>query len=240
MNMVVSKLGRGLAALPLALALPAPLFAQAREAGATRLDLVAEAAVEQAPDLAIIGAGVVSTAPTATQATAEAARRLQSALAALRAAGVAPRDIRTGSIGLNPQYRYVDGKPPELTGYQATHQLEVRLRDLRRAGSVIDSLVANGVNQLSGPSFAIDDPAPLLDTARTKAMAQARARAELYARAAGLKVKRILSISESGGQAMPPPLPILSARAAQYKADTELVAGEQRLSIIVSVSFELD
>ena len=206
----------------------------------TRLDIIAEGDVVRVPDLALISAGVVTQAPTAGAAMAENAQRMAATVAALRKAGVADRDIQTASISLSPQYRYAENKPPVITGYQASNQVNVRFRDIKRAGAVLDALVAVGANQINGPSLSIDKPEEALDEARAAAMAKARARAELYARAAGLSVKRILAISESGGMAPPPyPMPMVAQARMEKSADSAIEPGEQKLSISLTVSFEL-
>jgi uncharacterized protein len=206
----------------------------------TRLDLVVEGEVTRTPDIATISAGVVTQAASASAAMAENAQRMAAAVAALKRAGIADRDLQTASINLSPQYRYAEARPPELTGYQASNQISVRFRDIKRAGAILDALVAVGANQISGPSFGVDKPETAMDEARIVAMAKARQRAELYAQAAGLRVKRILSISESGGgYAPPPPMPMVAMQRGKAAADTAIEAGEQRLAVSVSVSFEL-
>jgi uncharacterized protein YggE len=233
--------------LPLMLAttsLAAPVAAQeapGRVAAitGTRLDILAEGSVSRAPDVALISAGVVTQAATAAAAMSENASRMAATVAALKRAGVADKDIQTSSISLSPQYRYIENRPPVITGYQASNQVNVRFREIKRAGGILDALVAVGANQINGPNFMVDEPEDALDEARTVAIAKARARAELYARAAGLRVKRILTISEGGGYA-PPPMPMLQARAEKSAADTSIEPGEQRLSVSVSVSFELE
>jgi uncharacterized protein YggE len=207
----------------------------------TRLDIVAVGEATAVPDLATIGAGVVTQAPTASAAMAENARRTGATVAAIRKAGIADRDIRTTAINLSPQYRYADGQPPAITGYQASSRVSVRFRDIKAAGPILDSLVAAGANQIDGPTLTIDQPEPLLDKAREQAIATARARAALYARAAGLQVKRIVAISEGSFEApLPRPVAMMAVRAAAPKADTSIEAGEQKLSISVAVTFELD
>ncbi|HET8613595.1 MAG TPA: SIMPL domain-containing protein, partial [Sphingomonas sp.] len=194
---------RALLAAVVATALVAPAAAQADEAIApitgTRLDITTEGEVTRAPDIATVTAGVVTQAATAQAAMQENAQRMAAAVAALKRAGVADADIRTSSLSLQPQYRYGENQPPVITGYQATNQLSVVFHDIKRAGPILDALVGQGVNQISGPDFALEHPDQALDEARAQAMRKARARAELYAKAAGLSVKKILSISESGG-----------------------------------------
>lgn len=232
--------------LPLSMALMLPAVASAQSPApiqaitGTRLDIVAEGEVVRTPDIATINAGVVTQAASAAQAMSDNARRMSAAVAALKKAGVADRDIQTSSLSLNPQYRYGENMPPVITGYQASNQVSVRFRDIKRAGTILDTLVAVGANQINGPSFGIDKPEAALDEARTAAIAKARARADLYARAAGLSVKRILTISEAGGYSPPPPpMVVMRSMEAKAQADTGIEAGEQKLAVSVAVSFEL-
>jgi uncharacterized protein YggE len=204
----------------------------------TRLDIVAEGEVSRQPDVVTIGAGVVTQAATASEALGENARRMSATVAALRRAGVADRDIQTSSINLSPQYRYGENVPPVITGYQASNQVSVRFRDVKRSGAILDTLVAQGANQINGPSFALDQPDAALDEARVKAVSMARARAELYAKAAGMRVGRILSIRE-GDVAQPSPQPMVMAMRGKMESDTPIQAGEQKLMVAVTVSFEL-
>ncbi|MFS0737690.1 SIMPL domain-containing protein [Sphingomonas sp. 1P06PA] len=204
----------------------------------TRLDIVAEGEVTRVPDVAAISAGVVTQAQTAGQAMSDNAGRMAATIAALKKAGVADRDIQTASINLNPQYRYGENLPPVITGYQASNQVTVRFRDVRRAGAILDALVAVGANQINGPMLSLDKPEAALDEARAAAIAKARARADLYAKAAGLSVRRILAISETGGYEPPRPMPQMMMREAKA-ADTMIEPGEQRLTVSVNVSFEL-
>jgi uncharacterized protein YggE len=207
----------------------------------TRLDIVATGETKRVPDIAVISAGVVTQATDAAGAMRENAQRMSAVVAALRKSGVAERDIATASVSLNPQYRYGENVPPVITGYQAANTVSIRFRDVAKSGTILDTLVAQGANQINGPSLQIDKPEAAEDEARTDAIRKARARADLYAGAAGLKVKRILSISESGGYAPPmPPIAYMRSAMAGKEADTTIVAGEQSVGITVSVSFELE
>lgn len=230
--------------LSLAVALAWPAAAVAQGVGSpvlegTRLDVVATGEVTRVPDLARIGAGVVTQAPTATEALSANAARMSRVVAALKRAGVADRDIQTSAVSLSPNYRYAENQPPTLTGYGASNQVTVRFRDLRATGAILDTLVREDANQISGPSLEISEPEGALDEARVKALAAARARAEVYARAAGMRIARMLSISEGGAGHQPPP-PIYAARAQMADAaETKIVPGEQAVQVSVSVSFEL-
>ena len=95
----------------------------------------------------------------------------------MRRAGGADRDVQTSAISLNPQYRYGENVPPVITGYQAANQVSIRFRDVKRSGAILDTLVAQGANQITGPSFDLDQPDAALDEARGQAVAKARARA---------------------------------------------------------------
>jgi uncharacterized protein YggE len=231
-------------ALLLILATSVPFAAQAQLLPApvlvgTRLDIVATGDVSQVPDIAQVGAGVVTQAGSAANAMAENARRTAATIATLKKAGIADRDIQTSAINLSPQYKYADNQPPVITGYQASNRISVRFRDIRKAGGILDALVAAGANQIDGPSFSIDKPEAVLDEAREKAIVAARARAALYAKATGLRVKRIVSISESVNE--PPRVyPMAMMARAKESVDTAIEPGEQKLSVSVSVTFELE
>lgn len=205
----------------------------------TRLDVSATGEVSRVPDIAIISAGVVTRAATATGAIQQNAARMERVVAALRRAGIAERDIQTSSINLNPEYRYVENRAPQLTGYTASNQLSIRFRDIANSGKILDALVAEGANQINGPSLTIDKPEQALDEARVRALANGRARAELYARALGMRVVRLLSVSENVQYSVPQPMVMMRAEAASGAADTKIVPGEQQLQATVAMSFEL-
>jgi uncharacterized protein YggE len=228
-----------------AAALPASAMAQAVASvpviSGTRLDISATGEVTRIPDLAIISAGVQTLQPTATGAIEENATRMEKVRTALKRAGIDDKDIQTSSINLNPEYRYVENQPPRLTGYRASNTVNVKFRDLKRTGAILDALVAEGANQINGPNLTIDKPEAAYDEARVKAIAAGRARAELYARALGKRVVRLLSVSEGSGYQMPPPMPVAYARdmAAQAVAKTEIDPGTQELQVTLAMSFEL-
>jgi uncharacterized protein len=227
-----------------AASLAAPAAAQqasiTQSIAGTRLDLTATGEVTRVPDVAIISAGVVSRAATATAAIQDSADRSQRVLAALKRAGVADRDIQTGSISLNAEYRYPENQSPQLVGYTASNTLTIRFRDIRNSGKILDALVAQGANQLNGPNLTIDKPEAALDEARSNAVAIGRARADAYARSLGLRVVRVVSINENGGYAVPPAPPPVPMMARAYERDqTRIEPGEQKLQVSLSMTFEL-
>ncbi|HEX8241824.1 MAG TPA: SIMPL domain-containing protein [Allosphingosinicella sp.] len=230
----------GASALPLA-----PAAAQVQTApvllDGTRLDVVATGEVSRVPDVARITAGVVTVAPTATAALAQNGTRMASVRAALKRAGIADRDIQTSSINLYPDYRQdAQGNNPQIVGYRASNEVSVRFRDIANTGKVLDALVAQGANQINGPMLSIDKPEAALDEARTQALANARTRAELYARALGKRVGRILSISEAGANYQPPVIMMRQAARGDVTNSLPIDPGEQSVAVSLSVSFELE
>lgn len=220
---------------------PAPAMAP----GNTLLTVSAEGRATRAPDLAVFSAGVASTGKTAGEALSANAADMNRVIAALKRAGVADRDIQTSNLSLNPVYaeqlRLPDGRtddtPPRITGYQVSDTVIVRQRNLAEFGKVIDTLVSAGANQVNGPSFQIDNSDAATDEARIDAVRKARSRAELYARAAGLKLVRVLTISESGG--FSPPVPMYRMAVNATAAPTPVAPGEVALNVTVAVQFEL-
>ena len=207
----------------------------------TRLDIVANGEVTRVPDIVRINAGVVTQAPSATAAISQNARQMESVRGALRRAGIADRDIQTSQISLNPEYRYVENRPPVLTGYRASNEVSVRFRDIANTGKILDALVAQGANQINGPMLGLDKPEQALDEARASALKVAQERAEKYARSLGRRVKRILSISEAGGQFQPSPRRAVAfGRVAAEAAQSKIDPGEQVVAVTLSVSFELE
>ena len=180
------------------------------------LSLSAEGRSNRIPDLAVFSAGVVTHGVTAAEALSANSRQMDRVVAALKRSGIADRDIQTSAISLSPRWNnpeadaqriaretrqpYVPAtEPPRIIGYEARNSVQVRVRRLGEMGKIIDTLVAAGANEVNGPSFTLDDQNAALDEARTEAVATGQQRAELYARAAGMRVVRLLSISEGGG-----------------------------------------
>ena len=233
--------------LAFALAAAMPMTSQARPAAdlaapatqGTLLSVSATAEASRTPDIATLSTGVVTQAADANTAMRDNAVQMDRMLAALRAAGIAPRDIQTSGINLNPQYRYAENQPPAIVGYQTSNTVNVKVRELARLGKVLDALVAQGANQINGPSFGIDQPEAALEEARLAAVKKAQAQAQTYARALGLQVKRIVSISE-GGASLPRPVPMMRAMAADagFK-ETAVAPGESSVSVSVEMVFEL-
>jgi len=238
---------------PLALTLALPVAAQAQIAGqppvapnATLLSLTAQGKSTRTPDLAVFNAGVVTQGVTASEALSANAAAMNRVIATLKKAGIADRDIQTSQISLNPVYSQPEYGPngvprqePRITGYQAVNNVTIRSRNVAGFGKVLDALVASGANQVNGPSFQMAEPAAAMDEARLDAMKSARARADLFARAAGLRVVRIVSISEGSGFSPPQPVYMRAMKAEAAAAPTPIAVGEVEAEVNLSVQFEL-
>ncbi len=209
-------------------------------ADGTLLSVSASADAKRVPDVATISTGVVTQATDANAAMRANATQMDKVMAAIRAAGIAERDIQTSGINLNPNYKYVENAPPTIVGYQASNTVNVKVRDLSKLGKVLDTFVEVGANQINGPSFEVDTPDEAYDEARIAAIKKAQARAKTYADALGLKVRRIVSISE-GGASFPRPMPYMRAMAADagMAKETSVAPGESTLSVNIEVVFEL-
>lgn len=205
----------------------------------TLLSVSAQAEATRVPDVATISAGVVTQAADANAAMRANATQMAKVMAAIKAAGIAERDIQTAGISVHPQYRYAENQPPVITGYQASNTVNLKVRDIGDLGGVLDALVASGANQVNGPSFEIDKPEAAYDEARLAALEKAKARAETYARAMGLRVRRVVSISEGGGFQPPVPMMRMAAMDAGAAEKTSVSPGETTLSVNLDVVFEL-
>jgi uncharacterized protein YggE len=239
-----------LAATALAFSAPAA-FAQsapvpAIEAGHTLLTVTAQGSSTREPDLASYTAGVTTQGATASEALSANSAQMTKVIAALKRAGIADKDVQTSNLSVSPVYanpkRLPDGNyedaPQRIVGYQANNSVSVRQRRLADIGKVIDALVSAGANQVNGPNFQLSQPEAAMDEARIEAMKSARTRADLYAKASGLRVARIVSISESGGYS-PQPVMYVRKQAMDVAAAPPVAAGELEMNVNVTVQFEL-
>ncbi|MDB5445006.1 MAG: hypothetical protein JWQ97_323 [Phenylobacterium sp.] len=236
---VSALLVAGAAPAGAALAQTAPATAADSAFRATTLNLSAYGETRIAPDMATISLGVTSDAPQAAAAMAANARQMSQVLAALKRGGIAPRDIQTSQISLEPQYVYEQNQPPRLTGYRASNQVVVSVRDLTRLGAAVDATVGAGANQLGAVSFGLADPNPAENAAREAAVKALAAKADLYARATGYRVLRLVSLSEGGSSVPPTPIPMVAMAARFEKAQTPVSPGEMQVRIDVAGIYEL-
>jgi len=223
---------------------PSALSAQERERKEPIITVTGEGNAAVAPDLAVISLGVTETRKTAREALDVANGAMSAVIDALKRQGVAPRDLQTSGLSIQAQYSYPqneDGtpKPPVLTGYVVSNTLTVRIRDLAKVGAIIDQAVTLGVNQGGDIRFTNENPAKTVTEARTEAVENAIGKARTLADAAGVKLGRILEITEAADP--DDPRPMMSARMAKEAADAVPVeAGESNYSVNVNVTFEID
>jgi hypothetical protein len=203
------------------------------------LTINASGTSEAAPDMATISLGVVTDGPTAAAALAENSRRMNALMQALRRAGIAERDIQTAYVSVNPQYQYRENSPPVVTGYQASNTVSAKVRNVDNVGRAIDAAVGAGGNTVNGISFSHQDPDAQLDIARRDAVAEARRRADLYAEALGMRVARVVAVSEGGGYAPPIPMPVEARLMADGGGGTPVAPGQIETRVDVNITFEL-
>lgn len=202
--------------------------------------------VVASPDMAIVSSGVVTNGKTARDALDANSLAMNQIFTLLLDADIEQKDIQTSGFSVRPQYRYSDQRdangyqlPPQILGYQVSNTLTVRVRDLEDLGQLLDNAVSVGSNQINSISFAVTNTAPLLNAARRSAMADAIAKAELYAEAAGVSLGNIMSISEGSQITAPQPQRVMMARMAEDSGPVPVAAGELSFSKQVSVIWQL-
>ena len=226
------------AAAPQALA-QAPAPAADSMFRATTFNLSAYGETRVAPDMATINLGVMTEAKTAAEALAANATRMNAVIASLKKGGIADKDIQTSNLNVAPQYRYVQNEAPVLTGYQVSNQVTVTVRDLKKLGGAVDATVSAGANQVNGISFGLADPTAAENAAREAAVKALTAKADLYARATGYRISRLVNLSEGGGYSPQPPMPMpMMAARAQFKDSTPVSAGELNVRIDITGLYE--
>jgi uncharacterized protein YggE len=200
------------------------------------ISVTGEAHVSVPPDLAEVDGGVTSEAKTAREASEANNATMGKVLSALKAAGVAEKDFQTSRLSLQPQYANQTRPAPNVVvGYRASNRVTIQLHDVGKVAGVIDALVGAGANEIGGINFTVSEASKLLDDARTEAMADARRKAEIYAKAAGVTLGAPVSISEGGGG----PMPMQFLRMAAAMAPTPVAQGEETLQVSVSVSWAI-
>ncbi|MBS7541778.1 SIMPL domain-containing protein [Ancylobacter oerskovii] len=205
------------------------------------LTITGEGRATAVPDMARFSTGVVSEGKTAREALDANSKAVAEMIAALKEAGLEPRDIATSGFSVQPQYappKKDSTEPPRVTGYQVQNTVSVRLRDLARLGDLLDKMVTSGANQIGGIAFEIADPSKLEDKARVAAVEDARHQAELIAQASGVRLVRVLTVTGNGGVR---PMARAMAAPMMMKADSVPVeAGEAEIQASVTVSYEIE
>ena len=212
---------------------PAP-----RQAPGPSITVVGSGTAAGRPDTAEVTAGVIAQAPTAGQALAQNTASMDKILRTVAGLGIAEKDIQTINVSVIPQRRQgrPEPQPPEIVGYEVSNQVRIKVRDLTALGRLLDALVGQGANALGGISFSVAEPAPVLDQARTKAMADARRRAEVYSQAAGVKLGPVQSIREAT-----PAIPRFGGEMLRATAMSAVpvAPGEQEFQASVTVTYAI-
>jgi uncharacterized protein YggE len=200
------------------------------------ISVTGEATVSVAPDQAQIDGGVTSDAKTARETSEANNAAMGKVLLALKGAGIEEKDTQTSRLSLQPQYAPNRTGTSPITGYRASNRVTIRLRDVTKVANVIDVLVGAGANDIGGINFTVSQPSKHLDEAREKAVADARRKAEIFAKAAGVTLGEPISISEETGA----PAPMFRGKmAAPMAAGAPVAQGEETLSVSLNVSWAI-
>ena len=205
------------------------------------VELSVNEVVRSAPDVAQVGAGVTTRAATAREALTQNSQAMDRIVARLRQLGIAGEDIQTSNFNLSPQYDYNQQSGEQVfRGYNVSNQVQVKLRDLPRAGEILDALVNAGANTIYGPNFILEDDEAAKAEARAQAFARGRRMAEDYARVAGYSSVRLLEISESVQNHGPMPQPMM-ARAAMDSGESAppIEPGQVGTGVSITVKYEM-
>lgn len=189
-----------------------------------------------APDIAEMYFGVTTRASDAGAALDQASAAAEKISAAVKGAGVAAEDVQTANVSVYP-LQTSKGDEIVITGYQASIQVRVKVRDIKALGGVITAANEAGANEISGPSFALDDDSDARNEAITLAVADAKKHAEAMAKAAGKSLGTIISVSETNVS-----VPIYTRTGAVKDLAAESVpieTGQLDISADVTVVFEL-
>jgi uncharacterized protein YggE len=224
------------AALTAATLLAAPASAETEPPAL--ISVTGEATVSVAPDLAQIDGGVTSEAKTAREASDANNAAMGKVLLALKGAGIAEKDFQTSRLSLQPESAPNRTPPsaPTIVGYRASNHVTVRLHDVTKVASVIDTMVAAGANDIGGINFSVSNASKLLDDAREQAIADARRKAEIYAKAAGVTLGAPISISEGGA---PGPILYRNKMPMGMATAAPVAQGEETLQVTVAVSWAI-
>lgn len=203
------------------------------------LTVTASGRAEAMADVAVVEAGVETYERTARAALDRNSRAMEKIIGALKAKGFGPRDLSTSSFSINPRYDHSKSSAQrnEIVGYSVGNSVTVKVRDIATVGAVLDDLVGLGANQIRGVSFVVSEADAVRDSARADAVKTARKRAEIYAEAGGVKLGKVLRITE-GHEAGPQPR--MYARAAMAESAVPIEPGVQELTESVTVTWELE
>lgn len=215
-----------------------PTYITSSEVPEAKIQVSATGTTNMNPDMATVSAGVVTQGKTAREAMFGNATKMTRVFEELEAAGIEKKHITTSQLSLKPKYNYQNRQAPKIDGYEARNTVSAKTYNLDDVGAMLDALVKAGVNNINGVQFSIKDSKAARDKAREDAIREAREKAESMASAAGVKLGKLKSLSESGGNFRPQPVAYaLEARSAG--ASTHVAAGEQAISVTVNMSYDI-
>jgi uncharacterized protein len=209
---------------------------QAQSAPFTGIVVVGEGRVTVAPDYAQIASGVTIRGKTVKEASDANAKTMAAVIKALVDSGVAQNDIQTSRFSVQPVY--VPQEPrtePKLAGYSVSNQVRAKIRQIDKLGEILDRLITAGATDVGNVEFLVSDPSKALDQARSSAIADARRKAEVYARAAGIRLGQVEWITEASGFGQVP----LRGQGAARAAAVSIAIGEDTLEATVTVGFTI-
>jgi uncharacterized protein len=205
-----------------------------------RIVVTGEGNVNVAPDYAQVRAGVTTRAKTAREAIDANSKAMAAITAVLVDAGIEQKDIQTSQFWVQPVYASPQpGAEQKLTGFAVSNQVNVTIRQIAKAGDILDRLIAAGATDVGNVEFLHSDLSKTLDQARVAAMADARRKAGVYAQAAGVPLGSVVWMTEESGYA-PPPMPMGAMRASGgMAAPVPVAAGEDTLQARITVGFDI-
>jgi uncharacterized protein len=226
------------AAAALGLALTGIAAAQTVTMADRLITVTGEGSVAMTPDLAFVNLGVSKDAETADQALTAMSLAMTNVMTRLAAAGIEPADIQTSQLSLDPRYDTSSYEgTPRMLGFAATTMVNVRVRDMAKLGGVLDAVVEDGANRFGGVTFDVVDRKTVMDAARRAAVADGRARAELFAEAAGVTLGDLVTLTEMGGYYAPAPM--MEARMVADAGSVPIAAGEVSIQTSVSLVYRI-
>lgn len=219
------------------------VFAQGIEKVPPSIAVSGTGKVSVRPDTAEISVGVSSLAPSAAAALTANSAAMAALLATLKSNGIDSRDVTTSNFNVNPEYRQNNSvsdqnRPPQVVGYRVENEVRIKVRNINSLGPLLDATVRSGANNVHSIAFSIDQPDPFVDKARVLAVADAKRKAEIYAQASGIKLGRVLYLSEAGLAPQPPqPRMMMSAMGG---GSVPVAIGENDVEASITVVYAIE
>lgn len=204
----------------------------------TTFDVTGEGKIITKPDVATLTAGITAQAQSVKAVQDQINSVINKVSEGLKQAGIDSKDIRTSNYSINPSYDFVGGSQ-RITGYTASTNILIKVRNLDKVNSVIDQATANGANQISGLNFEVDDKTKAEDEARQKAVDEAKKKAVQAARIAGFRLGRIINYSENFQGNIRPVTMMLDVAKAGGGTPTQVEPGSSEVAVFVTLSYEI-